>query len=128
MESEVRLIRSTERRAEVASGAMTREAGVSGLTAGAKGIYMAVAVLAPGHASTPHRHTNCESAIYVAKGRGKFLCGPNLERLLEIAEGDCLYIPPEAAHQPVNDGDGPLELIVARNTQEEIVVELPMPT
>lgn len=123
MGREVRLIRPTERRTEVASGDMTRAVGVSGVTAGAEGIYMVVAVLAPGHASIPHRHINCESAIYVVKGKGKFLCGPDLETVLEIAEGDCLYVPPEAVHQPVNDGDGPLELIVARNTQEEIVVE-----
>lgn len=123
MESGVRLVRPEERWPEVSSGAMTREAGISKATAGAEGIYMAVVVLPPGQSSTPHYHTNCESAIYVMSGRGKFLCGQALDVELTITAGDCLYVPPGAIHQPVNDGIEPITLIVARNTQEEIVVE-----
>ena len=72
-----------------------------------------------------HYHVNCESAIYVSKGRGRFLVGERLETSLPIGPGDFLYIPAEAVHQPVNDGDQPMELIVARNTPVEIVVEMP---
>lgn len=67
---------------------------------------------------------NCESAIYVSKGRGRFLVGNNLEEALAIGPGDFIYVPAEAVHQPVNDGLEPLELIVARNTPVEIVVEV----
>ena len=36
-----------------------------------------------------------------------------------------IYIPPGAAHQPVNTSDDqPLRLIVARNTPVELVVEM----
>jgi uncharacterized RmlC-like cupin family protein len=42
---------------------------------------------------------------------------------LSIGPGDFIYVPPEAVHQPVNDGLEPMELIVARNAPVEIVVE-----
>ncbi len=52
------------------------------------------------------------------------MIGDNLDNPLVINQGDFIYVPAEAVHQPVNDGDEPLELIVARNTPEEIVVEV----
>ena len=52
------------------------------------------------------------------------MIGDNLDNPLVIAQGDFIYVPAEAVHQPVNDGDEPLELIVARNTPVEIVVEV----
>jgi uncharacterized RmlC-like cupin family protein len=91
---------------------------------GSTGIHLAIATIPPGCASSPHYHVNCESAIYVAKGHGRFLTGQNLETSLPIGPGDFIYVPPDAVHQPVNDSPTePLELIVARNTPVEIVVE-----
>ncbi|MCH7787155.1 MAG: cupin domain-containing protein, partial [Chloroflexi bacterium] len=73
---------------------------------------------------SPHYHVNCESAIYVVKGTGRFLTGKNLENSLPIGPGDFIHVPADAVHQPVNDSlTEPLELIVARNTPVEIVVE-----
>ena len=67
---------------------------------------------------------NCESAIYVVRGHGRFLTGNDLENSLTIGPGDFIYVPQDAVHQPVNDGSEPLELIVARNTAVEIVKEV----
>jgi uncharacterized RmlC-like cupin family protein len=109
---------------EVRSGSMTRLAGVSQGLVGSTGIHLAIATIPPGCASSPHYHVNCESAIYVSKGHGRFLTGQNLETALTIGPGDFIYVPPDAVHQPVNDSSTePLELIVARNTPVEIVVE-----
>jgi uncharacterized RmlC-like cupin family protein len=109
---------------EIRSGSMTRLAGVSQGLVGSTGIHLAIATIPPGCASSPHYHVNCESAIYVAKGHGRFLTGPNLETALPIGPGDFIYVPPDAVHQPVNDSPTePMELIVARNTPVEIVVE-----
>ena len=109
---------------EIASGNMTRLAGVSQSLVGAEGIHLAIATIPPGCASSPHYHVNCESAIYVVSGRGRFLTGPNLEKESQIGPGDFIYVPPDAVHQPVNDSASePMELIVARNTPTEIVVE-----
>ena len=43
----------------------------------------------------------------------------------EISEGDFIFVPDGALHQPVNTGEGELKLIVARNTPVEIVEEVP---
>ena len=109
---------------EINSGSMTRLAGVSQALGGAEGIHLAIATIPPGCASSPHYHVNCESAIYVSKGKGRFLTGKRLEKSLDIAAGDFIYVPPDSVHQPVNDSlSETMELIVARNAPVEIVVE-----
>ena len=109
---------------EVSSGSMTRLAGVSQRLVGTEGIHMAVATIPPLCASSPHYHVNCESAIYVVRGHGRFLTGKDLEKSLPIGPGDFIYVPPDAVHQPVNDSPTePMEFIVARNTAVEVVVE-----
>ena len=109
---------------EIQSGAMTRLAGVSQGLVGSEGIHLAIATIPPGCASSPHYHVNCESAIFVVRGQGRFIVGDKLENPLSIGPGDFIYVPPNAVHQPVNDSQTePLELIVARNTPVEIVVE-----
>ena len=124
IDAECKVIKADELEVEVASGAMTRLAGVSQALAGAEGIHLAVATIPPGCASSPHYHVNCESAIYVLKGKGRFLTGEQLDNSLAIATGDFIYVPPNSVHQPVNDSlTEPMELIVARNAPTEIVVE-----
>ncbi|MDA1347522.1 MAG: cupin domain-containing protein [Chloroflexi bacterium] len=123
-QAECRVIHADEREVEVASGAMTRLAGVSEALVGTEGIHMALATIPPGCQSSPHYHVNCESAIYVVKGTGRFMVGPRLEKSLPIGPGDFIYVPPDAVHQPINDSlSEPLEMVVARNAPVEIVVE-----
>ena len=110
---------------DVASGAMTRLAGVSEALTGSTGIHLSIATVPPGRCSTAHYHVNCESAIYVVSGVGLFLHGEELEVEEEIAPGDFIYVPPDSNHQPVNtSGSEDLVLIVARNAPVEIVVDL----
>jgi uncharacterized RmlC-like cupin family protein len=124
LDAKCKVIRSDELEVEVASGAMTRLAGVSKSLAGTEGIHLAIATIPPACASSPHYHTNCESAIYIVKGKGRFLTGMHLEESLDLNEGDFIYVPQDSVHQPVNDSlTEPLVLIVARNTPVEIVVE-----
>ncbi len=123
-DAKCKVIHSDSLEVEVASGSMTRLAGVSKALADTEGIHLAIATIPPGCASSPHYHVNCESAIYVSKGNGRFLTGRHLEHTLEIGQGDFIYVPPDSVHQPVNDSlSEPMELIVARNTPVEIVVE-----
>jgi uncharacterized RmlC-like cupin family protein len=121
--AECRVIHPNELETEIRSGAMTRLAGVSEGLVGASGIHLAIATIPPGCSSSPHYHVNCESAIYVVKGQGRFIIGANLETELPIGPGDFIYVPPDAVHQPVNDGPEHMELIVARNAPVEIVEE-----
>ena len=121
--AEIRIIKSHQREVEVSSGSMTRLAGVSAGLVDAQGIHLAVATIPPGCSSSAHWHTNCESAIYITKGRGRFLVGDDLQTALEFQAGDFIYVPPDALHQPVNDGQEPVEMVVARNSPVELVQE-----
>ena len=110
---------------EINSGSMQRFAGVSKNLSNASKIHMAIATIPKDRCSTTHFHTNCESAIYVISGKGLFLHGERLEIEAKISEGDFIFVPDGALHQPVNTGDNDLVLIVARNTPVEIVEEKP---
>ena len=74
-----------------------------------------------GQQSSGHVHTNCESALYVVAGRGRFMVGPRLDQGLAVEPGDFIHIPPNAPHAVVNDGGDDLVLVVARNAQVEQV-------
>ena len=123
--AEVHIIHPDQRETEIASGAMTRVAGVSESLTGATGIHLAIATIPVGCSSSAHIHLNCESALYIIKGRGKFMVGEKLDKPIAFGPGDYLFVPPGAPHQPVNDGDETIEMIVARNTPVEIVEEYP---
>jgi class 3 adenylate cyclase/uncharacterized RmlC-like cupin family protein len=119
----VRVLKRDQLGAGIASGGMSRVAAVSAELAGSEGIFMGTSCVPPGLRSSPHVHLNCESALYVVSGRGRFLVGAHLENALEVEQGDFLYVPPGAPHVVVNDSDVELVLVVARNTQEERVQE-----
>jgi uncharacterized RmlC-like cupin family protein len=128
MAKNIRVIHKHEQEVEIASGAMTRLAGVSENLVGAEGIHLAIATILPGQRSAAHIHTNCESALYILKGNGYFLVGNKLDEILPFAPGDFLFVPPDAPHQPVNDSTTePVEMIVARNAPVEIVEDFPAP-
>ena len=121
---ECQIVRKDALEIEVASGSMTRLAGVSKGLVGAEAIHLAIATIPPGCSSSPHYHANCESAIYVSKGVGRFLTGKHLETTLNIEAGDFIYVPAESVHQPINDSATEImELIVSRNAPVEIVVD-----
>ncbi len=120
---EILVVHQDQRRVEAGSGSMTRYEGVSQILCQAEGIHLGLSVLAPGCRSSAHWHANCESALYVVRGRGRFLVGERVDKALEIGPGDFLYVPPDAVHIVESDGPEPLELVVARNAPVEIVVE-----
>ena len=123
---QIRVIHPQERETEIASGTLTRVAGVSKSLGGAQGIHLAIGTIPPGERSGAHVHLNCESAIYILSGRGRMLAGEELDQELAFRPGDFIYVPPGAPHQPVNDDPTePLEMIVARNAPEEIVEAYP---
>jgi uncharacterized RmlC-like cupin family protein len=94
--------------------------GVSGRSAGARGISMYKVVIPPGAAAEPHCHKGFETAIYVIKGRVETRFGPGLQHSVVNGPGDFIYVPPDLPHQPVNLSDSePAEAIVARNDPSE---------
>src|SRR5207245_8237298 len=101
---EISVVRRDQLQAGVTSGGMTRAAAISADTVGSEQIFMGISRLPPGLRSSAHIHTNCESALYVASGKGRFLVGPRVDRAIPIEPGDCIHMPPNAPHVVVNDG------------------------
>src|SRR3712207_372443 len=99
---------------------------VSHATAGASNIYMGIFRVPPGARSRPHYHANCESAVYMLRGRLEVKWGDDLEETTEIGPGDMVYVPPQETHILHNlSSDEPAEYVVARNSATEDSVEVP---
>ncbi len=107
---------------------MKREAGISAVLTGSEGLWMGTAVNAPGASSGAHHHGENESGIYILRGRVRFRWGPNLENVVDTEPGDFVFVPPYEVHLEENlDTDSEAELLLARNSQEQIVVNVPDP-
>ncbi len=94
--------------------------GISGKTAGAKGLSLLKVVIPPRGSAEPHVHKGFESAIYLLQGRVETRYGEGLTRSVVNEAGDFLFIPPDVPHQPVNlSKTEPAIAIVARNDPDE---------
>ena len=107
---------------------MLREAAISETLVGAQRIWAGYVELGPGLVSSHHHHGEAESAIFIIEGRARFLHGPNLDRLVDAASGDFVWVPPHAIHVEMNLSDTePVRMVVMRSTQETLVFNLPTP-
>jgi len=94
--------------------------GVSGKTAGAKGLSLLKVVIPPGGSAKAHIHKGFESAIYLLQGRVETRYGDGLNKSVINEAGDFIFVPPDVPHQPINLSDTePAIAIVARNDPEE---------
>ena len=94
--------------------------GISGRTAGARGISMNLVRVPPGGRAEPHAHVGFETAIYLLEGRVDNRYGEGLRRSVITEAGDFLYIPPGVPHQPVNLSDTePAVAVIARTLATE---------
>lgn len=125
----VSVIRPNERDGGTAqTPGMKREAGISASLTGSEGLWMGTAVNAPGAASAAHHHGANESGIYILRGRVRFRWGAHLEHVIETQAGDFVFVPPYEVHTEENlDTANEAELLLARNSQEQIVVNVPDP-
>jgi uncharacterized RmlC-like cupin family protein len=123
------IIKRDERDADTAqTPGMRREAGISDRLTSATGLWMGVGVNEPGGCSAAHHHGGNESGIYVLRGRLRFYWGRHLEHVQDAGPGDFIFVPPWEVHIEENlDPDEPAEFIVARNSQEGVVVNVPDP-
>ncbi|HEY2674845.1 MAG TPA: cupin domain-containing protein [Rugosimonospora sp.] len=105
---------------------MTRREAVSGKTVGSSKIWMGQTHVAPGTASGDHHHGEAETAIYVVSGRPVFVFADGeSERRIETEPGDYLFVPPFVPHREENPGAEEAVVVIARSTQEGVVVNLP---
>jgi uncharacterized RmlC-like cupin family protein len=124
--ADLRVVRPGDRdKGTAQTPGMQREAGVAATTVGAEQLWVGYVTMAPGAKSGAHHHGPVESAIYIISGRARFRFGSKLEHTVEAGPGDFVFVPPEAVHQELNaDPNAPIEMIVSRNGQENIVVNV----
>jgi uncharacterized RmlC-like cupin family protein len=107
---------------------MQREAGVAPETTGATGIWSGFVTTPPGMVSAVHHHGDCETAIFVLKGRARFRWGDMLQHHQEVSAGDFLFVPPYEIHLEENLSDTePCELIVSRGCAGILTVNVDDP-
>lgn len=121
-------IRSAELDSDTAqSEGMRRFAAITGRAVGSEKLWMGETHVEPHTVSANHHHGEAETAIFVRSGHPDFVFRDG-EREVRIctSPGDYIFIPPYLPHREENPNPSePAVVVVARSTQEAIVVNLP---
>ncbi|MGH2851358.1 MAG: cupin domain-containing protein [Solirubrobacteraceae bacterium] len=106
---------------------MRRYEAISGARSGSRNLWMGRTHVAPGMISADHHHGRAETGIYVVSGSPVFVfLDGEEERRIETSPGDYIYVPPFVPHREENpSADEEAVVVIARSTQEGIVVNLP---
>ena len=105
---------------------MTRREAVSARTVGSERVWMGSTAVAPHTASANHHHGDSETAIYVVSGHPVFVfVEDGREVRLTPEPGDYVFVPPFTPHREENPTDEEAVVVLARSSQEAIVVNLP---
>jgi uncharacterized RmlC-like cupin family protein len=105
---------------------MARYEAISGGMSGSENLWMGETHVGAGVSSGDHHHGSSETAIFVVSGHPVFVFlerGNELRRI-ETAPGDYVYVPPWTPHREENPGDEDAVVVLARSTQEAIVVNV----
>jgi uncharacterized RmlC-like cupin family protein len=83
--------------------------------------------VAPGTRSADHHHGESETGIFVVSGHPAFVyLEGGVETRIETQPGDYVYVPPFTPHREENPAsDEEAVVVIARSTQDAIVVNLP---
>jgi uncharacterized RmlC-like cupin family protein len=124
----LRLIRGDELSPATAqTSEMLRSVAISGKMTGAQSLWMGRTELLPGMRSGDHHHGESETGIYVVSGSPAFEfrdpAGGGIVRL-QTRPGDYVWVPPHVPHREANRSDQVAVIVVARSTQEAIVVNV----
>lgn len=106
---------------------MRRLAGVSPQTTGAQNLWMGLVATPAGMMSGWHHHGDCETGIFVMKGRARFSWGKDGTESAEVAQGDFLSVAPGAVHKEEALGDEEVVFVVARACSAITVVNVAGP-
>jgi uncharacterized RmlC-like cupin family protein len=106
---------------------MRRFEAISGKSVGSAKLWMGETHVAPSMASGNHHHGEAETAIYVVSGHPRFVFADGDDEVtIDAGPGDYVFVPPYAPHREENPSpDEAAVVVIARSTQEAIVVNLP---
>lgn len=126
----VRHVRAADVDAETAqTSGMQRFAAISGRTVGSEKLWMGQTHVRPSTHSGDHHHGEAETAIYVVSGTPEFVFfdeAAGEEVRIRTAPGDYVFVPPWTPHREENnDPEVEAVVVIARSTQEAIVVNVP---
>jgi uncharacterized RmlC-like cupin family protein len=124
----VRHVKAADIDADTAqSEGMRRFAAISGRSVGSEKLWMGETHVDPATVSSNHHHGEAETAIYVRSGKPEFVFHDGAREVRIATEpGDYIFVPPYLPHREENpDPSTPAEVVIARSTQEAIVVNLP---
>jgi uncharacterized RmlC-like cupin family protein len=111
------------------STGMQRFAAISNANVGSTRLWMGQTHVSPATRSADHHHGEAETAIYVLSGRPEFVFldqHTGEEVRLRAAPGDYVFVPPYTPHREENnDPEVEAVVVLARSTQEAIVINLP---
>jgi uncharacterized RmlC-like cupin family protein len=109
------------------SSGMQRLEAISGRSAGSSALWMGESRVAAGARSADHHHGESESALFIVSGHPEFVfLEDGVERRIRTQPGDYVYVPPFVPHREENPAtDEDAVVVLARSTQEAIVVNLP---
>jgi len=122
----VHVVRADDLSGETAqTSGLKRFEAVSARRLGSQDLWMGLSVLPPGSKTGVHHHGQSETALYVLDGVGRWWVGDRLDQACEAHPGDFVYIKPHVVHWEENaSATEPVNMIVARTTQDAIVVNL----
>ena len=105
---------------------MRRLEAISGKSVGSRKVWMGETHVAPDTNSGDHHHGEAETAIYVKSGHPVFVFADGEEEIrLETGPGDYVFVPPYVPHREENPTGEPAVVVIARSSQEGVVVNLP---
>jgi uncharacterized RmlC-like cupin family protein len=105
---------------------MARREAISAQTVGSQRLWMGQTSVAAHHSSGDHHHGDSETAIHVLAGHPVFVFAQEGEEVrLQTGPGDYVFVPPFTPHREENPHDEEAVVVIARSTQEAIVVNLP---
>jgi uncharacterized RmlC-like cupin family protein len=105
---------------------MTRREAISGATVGSRKVWMGQTHVAPHTNSGDHHHGDAETAIYVLAGHPVFVFADGDDEVrLATEPGDYVFVPPWAPHREENPTGEDAVVVIARSSQQGIVVNLP---
>lgn len=106
---------------------MRRVEAISGARVGSRDLWMGQTHVPPDTHSGNHHHGESETGIYVVSGHPVFVfVEDGHEVRLATSPGDYVYVPPQVPHREENpDPDEEAVVVIARTTQEAIVVPVP---